>query len=207
MNSLLKALNDTDEQVRSKAAFSLGEIRLFPDKVVPQLAASLTDTNRFVQGTLQYAIRNYGTNAHKAVPALLMQLNRLEGFHKGEVVATLRMVDETTASQAGFGNSDLIKMLRSNDEQTKYTASVAIWQSGDDSSEFIPALIEAISKTNVGIQGFAMIILGDYGKSASNAFPALTRALTDPSETVRRRATNAIKRIDSHWTATNSIKQ
>ena len=206
VDKLLFVLNDADGEVRKEAAYSLGVIRMFPDRVLPQLTASLSDANFYFQTAIQIAIGSYGTNARSATPALLALLNEYQGGRKGSVVATLRMIDEPAASQAGFGRSDLVRMLRSSDEQDKLVAGVAIWHSQDKAHEFIPALADALSDTNITVRRLAMTSLGNYGKFASNALPVLAIALEDPSESLRFAATSAVRRIDPTWFATNSTR-
>ena len=56
----------------------------------------------------------------------------------------------------------------------------------------VPTLIDALQATNDSIRGIAAYTLADMGKTAQEAIPALTRAAQDPSEWVRRHATEAL---------------
>ena len=61
----------------------------------------------------------------------------------------------------------------------------------------IPALTNCLTPAAASeqLRNAAAHALGEFGQQATNALPALTNALTDPSPVVRRAATNALNRI------------
>ena len=202
---LISALADPELDVRSGSANSLGKIGLFPELVVPALAASLDATKRMVEmNKVRYSPRRYGAKAKLAVPKLLILIEKREGGLKGDVISVLRAIDLDAANREGFGTPDLVRMLNSSDELSKFAALVAIWQSRDNPPEFISPLMDVLSDSNDDIRRLAIIILGDYEESAKEALTALARALEDPSVNVRYMATSAIRKIDSTWLTTNS---
>ena len=56
----------------------------------------------------------------------------------------------------------------------------------------IPTLIDAIQGTDDSVRASATFALADMGKTAAEAIPVLTRAAQDPSEWVRRHATEGL---------------
>ena len=56
----------------------------------------------------------------------------------------------------------------------------------------VPTLIDALQATDESVRATAAYTLADMGKTAQEAIPALTRAAQDPSEWVRRHATEGL---------------
>ena len=84
-----------------------------------------------------------------------------------------------TLKQALHGKSDAIRNY----------AGYALSLTG---APAVPTLIDALQATNDSVRGTAAYTLADMGKTAQAAIPALTRAAQDPSEWVRRHATEAL---------------
>ena len=63
-------------------------------------------------------------------------------------------------------------------------------------SQSVPHFVEALSNGDPGVRVFACESLGAMGKSATNAVPALKKALNDSYDFVRRQARQALKSIE-----------
>lgn len=71
---LIECLKDKDEMVAKEAAWSLGELKLEPDLVVPALISNAKTNRPILFNFVVDALEKYGTSARSAVPLLLEAL-------------------------------------------------------------------------------------------------------------------------------------
>ena len=83
---LIECLKDKDEMVAKEAAWSLGELQLEPNIVVPALISNADPSRPIPYSFVLFALGEFGTNARSAVP-LLMQAFR-SGDEKVRSAAT-----------------------------------------------------------------------------------------------------------------------
>jgi hypothetical protein len=69
--ALIKNLADRDHDVAKSTAYSLGEMAIQPDLVVPALTNCLRSTDLYLRGAALDALGKFGANARSAVPALI----------------------------------------------------------------------------------------------------------------------------------------
>jgi hypothetical protein len=72
--ALIKNLADRDHDVAKSIAYSLGEMAIQPDLVVPALTNCLRSTDLYMRGAALDALGKFGANARSAVPALIPEL-------------------------------------------------------------------------------------------------------------------------------------
>jgi HEAT repeat protein len=72
---LVECLKDKDEMVAKDAAWSLGELQLEPDIVVPALISNANTNRPLLYSFVLGALEEYGTNARPAVPLFLEALH------------------------------------------------------------------------------------------------------------------------------------
>jgi HEAT repeat protein len=72
---LVECLKDKDEMVAKDAAWSLGELQLEPDIVVPALISNANLSRPILCSFAIFALGEFGTNARPAVPLLLEALS------------------------------------------------------------------------------------------------------------------------------------
>jgi HEAT repeat protein len=93
----------------------------------------------------------------------------------------------------------LRKLVASEDELVRLTAIWALLQIGPRTDDLVkaalPVLTDALKHKRDFVRIEAAMALGDLGKSATDALPALQTALRDPSAGVRSAAAAAIEKI------------
>ena len=120
--------------------------------------------------------------SHTEVDALIKTLdndNERERLNAAYRLGRVGADAVPTLKQALHGTSDAIRNY----------AGYALSLTG---APAVPTLIDALQATNDSVRGTAAYTLADMGKTAQAAIPALTRAAQDPSEWVRRHATEAL---------------
>jgi HEAT repeat protein len=83
-----------------------------------------------------------------------------------------------------------------NSTQIQLTALVALGNLKPCPQISVPAFISCLKSTDPAIPGYAAMALAKFGSQASNAIPALTKALTDPNIGTRAMAAQALHKID-----------
>ena len=89
---------------------------------------------------------------------------------------------------------DLVIAFSDVDPFVRAWAAQAVGYIGPRAAGAVPALIELLNG-DAASRGSACMALGEIGAAAESALPALRAALTDPDESVRRFAVEAIQRI------------
>ena len=97
--SLLRALDDSDLNVRRTAAGALGRIHAEPGTVVPALIKCLSHPDTYFKQDLAYALEGFGADAKAAVPALLELLKHPDKNVRTDAVRTLKRIDPETAAE------------------------------------------------------------------------------------------------------------
>jgi HEAT repeat protein len=190
--ALVRALKNPDVQTRRSAAFALEAAGEEAAGNIPDLAAGLTDRDRFVRWTLLRALGRLAPREPKVVvPAViprvldpdidvrLAAMKSLEAYGKdavdaGPVIARLLPRGDTIIQLAGLKT---IQAIGSTDAPTLATVATLLQN----------------PEPNVRVS--AAETLGRAGKSARSALPALERALEDEDEKVRGAASDALLRI------------
>ena len=91
----------------------------------------------------------------------------------------------------------LTAALRDEDGLVRSRSAQAIGEIGPAAAPAVPALIELLKNKEEGSRIGACIALRGIGPPANAALPVLKRALADPSNDVRRFATNSIAAIEA----------
>jgi HEAT repeat protein len=93
----------------------------------------------------------------------------------------------------------LNRLTASGDDLVKLTAIWALLQMGPPSDEFVsttlPLLTSALASQREMVRVEAALSLGQLGKAAASALPALEKAQQDASSNVRHAASEAIAKI------------
>jgi hypothetical protein len=135
----------------------------------------------------------FGTNA---LPALT--LVAYNGRHPCQVVAILTILNIVDRMQsAEFPIPALINCLNdTNGRYVQFAALKNLRKLKKDPALCIPAFIECLQSTNFLIRERSAFALRDLGPQATNAIPALTKALADPDRRVSAAAASALHAID-----------
>ena len=81
---------------------ALGEIHVFPEKIVPFLIPYLTNSEGSFRNSAIWNLRQYGSNARPAIPALLERLHDEESYIRTNAARALKVIDPEAAAKAGI---------------------------------------------------------------------------------------------------------
>jgi HEAT repeat protein len=197
--SAARLLADPDARVRRGAVSFLeffGEAR---PAVLPALAKSLADSDRFVRLGSARALGNFTKtyqprDAAPIVPALAALLFDSDDAIRVAAAATL----ESIGPCAETAVPDLVRAIHFGDVENRVAALRVVETIGPDRSKLaIPSVTAALSHPDPRVRRAAAEALGKYGPVARNQVTtdALRRALSDPDQAVRIRASEAVRLI------------
>lgn len=217
VESLIKALDDKDEEVRWKSTWALGNIRdrravepliyLLSDKswTVRRFAASALGKigdERAVESLIEslndeeWHVRKYAADAlgkigdERAVPSLMKTLHDEDGDVKWKAVVALGKMKSGAVEP-------LIELLKNEDWHIRGTAAEALGRIGDKTAvkPLINILVGWSRDRNKYVRGRAAEALGRIGDE--QAFQPLTQALEDPYIYVRVKSEEALKEMEN----------
>ena len=208
---LIRELQDTDSDVRSIAAVTLGEIGPEAEDAVPILIKLLQDQDAegFVRANAATALGKIGEGASKAVPALINALRDQDKYVRKDAAEALEKIGTPRTIKTvkdryrvviplgWIGSEDevpaLIQALQNEDKDVRVNAIVTLGQI--ESEDVVPVLIDALQDQDGWVRVNAAWTLGQRGESASKAVPILIKALRDQDEWVRYHAAMALGEI------------
>ena len=208
---LIRELQETDSDVRSIAAVTLGEIGPEAEDAVPILIKLLQDQDAegFVRANAATALGKIGEGASKAVPALINALRDQDKYVRKDAAEALEKIGTPRTIKTvkdryrvviplGWTGSEdevpaLIQALQNENKDVRVNAVVTLGQI--ESEDVVPVLIEALQDQDEWVRVNAAWTLGQRGKSASKAVPILIKALQDQDEWVRASAAMALGEI------------
>jgi hypothetical protein len=141
-----------------------------------------------------YAIRHLPEVLGEQAAPVLRDASRKYGYGVGLVHAFSRLGEQAV--------STLIAMLEDErDIESQYLAIEALAEIGPRAKPAVPALIKALDSNrktsrDLRIDAVAAYALGCLGHEARTAIPALSRLTNNSDEEVRRRATEALEKIN-----------
>ena len=193
---LIRALNHRSKQVRFAAASALGYIGEPAELAIPALIQALEQKNfKLAAGHLHLEFHGAVTMAlgrigGSGVPILIQLLEDktgkirvhphgvLElGIHAHAAFA-LGMIDEPSREVV----ETLMNALSDKNTQVRRNAARAFGQKQNEKA--IPALIKAIKDRDKEVRFYATSALGDMGRAAQGAVPALAEGLAEEDFTV-----------------------
>ncbi len=198
VNELLKALEDSDEDVRGNAVEALANIG--SETAIPGLLKALEDSHEYVRGKAAFALGNIGTET--AIPGLLKALEDSDRFVRSRYVrrraaAALGKIGTETAI------AGLIKALEHSDGDVRFEAAFALGKIGSETA--IPELLKALEDyNNKDVRSHAAASLGEIG--TETAIPGLLKALEDSDDDVRRKAAEALAEIGTETAIPGLLK-
>ena len=159
---LIRELQDTDSDVRSIAAVTLGEIGPEAEDAVPILIKLLQDQDAegFVRANAATALGKIGEGASKAVPALINALRDQDKYVRKDAAEALEKI----------GTPRTIKTVKD-----RYRVVIPLgWIGSEDE---VPALIQALQNENKDVRVNAVVTLGEI--ESEDVVPVLIKALQD----------------------------
>ncbi len=181
----LEALRDADADVRSSAAWALGEIKEGTPAVVAGLLEALRDADADVRRSAAGALGEIKEGTPAVVAGLLEALRDAEAYVRSSAAGALGKIG-TPAVVAG-----LLEALRDADADVRRSAAGALGKIGTPA--VVAGLLEALRDAEAYVRSSAAGALGKIGTPAVVA--GLLEALRDADADVRRSAAGALGKI------------
>jgi hypothetical protein len=135
-DELLKALEDSDEYVRRKAAEALAKIG--SETAIPGLLKALEDSDKYVRRKAVEALGNIGSET--AIPGLLKALEDSDRYVRAKAVEALGNIGSETAIPG------LLKALEDSDRYVRENAAFALAEIGTETA--MTELIKCLKNTD-----------------------------------------------------------
>jgi HEAT repeat protein len=166
------------------------------DRIVPGLADLLTDSDAFIRSRASSTLAGYGSQAARAVPALVTALNDPDFWARTQVALALVAVEPGHKNEAIAAMSPLL-----TNDQGMWTAFHTLRQLGEDPIAILLQQLRGSSEAGrrdvARALGFLFAQAQTFGLLASPAFEEVARLLTDADAGVRDEAALALVEIDA----------
>ena len=188
----LARLKDSDDTLRIRAAYALGQISPPSRETIAALIKGVDDKAQEVRWYSADSLGRFGAAAKEAVPVLLA----------GVKDPANDKPFQRTAAQAfgriGSGAEDavpwLVEALQDQDAPLKVAAALALWRVKKHPNA-LPALTEALAESSGEGSYLASMALLELGEDSRPAATALIAALGHPSADARRAAARVLGKL------------
>ena len=187
--ALMEALKDHEPEVRSQAAYAIGNIPGDMRVAVPALVEALHDRDDSVRRATAQSLGNIGQSPELAVPALIAALQDKDESVREHAASSLG----SFSGSAELAVPALVDALKRDDDRT--FASDALIKFGPAASPAVPDLIALLQEKDPYLPRYVAPVLGAIGPKAQAAKPALVNLLRGTDEQVRLEAANALGKI------------
>ena len=182
--ALVKALSDTDRDVRRCAAFALAELGTGGKPVTDRIVAALADPYAPVRAQAAYALEKIlggGDTSGLAISSIF------DDSEEDDYEATAPDRDAAVLA--------LLPLLEDSSDEVRYATANAIESLVPRNVLAVQPLARALTDTNQSVRWSAAHALYEMGALARPAIPDLTRALLGPDVLLRDTAASAIAAI------------
>jgi HEAT repeat protein len=191
----IDALKDPNALRRERAMKVLSKIGADAAPAVPELIAIAQGSDAKLKVEALFTIGGIGPAAGAAVPAVTSAL----ADRDPQTQQTAAYAAGKIGSAAQAAVPALKKLTASNDDLVKMTSVWALLQIGPRTDDLVkmalPLLSAGLTSQQEMVRVDAAMSLGQLGKAAAPALPALEKSQQDPSGNVRSAAAAAIKSI------------
>ncbi|ELP53608.1 HEAT repeat family protein [Microcystis aeruginosa TAIHU98] len=192
VNELLKALKDSDEDVRGNAVEALGKIGT--ETAIAGLLKALKDSYFSVRWKAVEALGKIGSET--AIAGLLKALEDSDKDVRSNAVVALCKIGSETAI------AGLFKVLEHSDKDVRGKAAFALGKIGSETA--IPRSLKALENSDRNARRSAAFALGKIG--SEEGIPVLLKALEDSDGYVRWKAAEALGKISSETAIPGLLK-
>ncbi len=186
-----------NEKLRPYALKIISQIGADAAEAVPALIKALDGADAETRAELHFALAAIGPASAPAAPKLVEALASDDNQVKYSAIYALGRIGEQ-ARDAAY--QDLVQLLATDDQFTRIAAVWAMVRLDPGRPELaekaVPLLTEALKSDREEVRAEAASTLGELGKHAQPAAPALKKALQDPSTAVQEAARAALERIE-----------
>ncbi len=179
---LLKFVEDSDSDVRSRAVDALGAIG--SEVAISRLLKLVEDSDSDVRKSAVDALGAIGDKA--AIPGLLKLLEHSDDDVRKMVVDALGKIGDKDAIPG------LLKLVEHSDDDVREIVADALGEIGDDAA--IPGLLKLVEDSGEDVRYSVADALGKIGSEA--AIPGLLKLVEDSDFAVRERVAYALGKID-----------
>jgi len=181
ISALIKALGDSDSDVRSRAASTLRNLKQASPKVIPAFIKALGDSSSYVRSQAASALGKCKQAIPEVIFALIKALDDKEYYVRSQAASALVQLGKESPEVI----SALIKALGDFDSSVRSWAASALVQLGRESSEVISALINALGDSDSDVRLQAASALGNLKQATPEVISALLKALENKEYVVR----------------------
>jgi HEAT repeat protein len=188
VDGLVRQLQDSDVDVRRKAATTLLQMRGEAKPAIPALTSALQDDDREVRRLASRALGQLSPEAASSVSALQRLLNDPEPSVRIAAAFAIQELDPAETSHRKV----LIDAMKMGEGGT----IVAVGKHGANAKWAVPTLVSLLEDRRPGIRRLAADALGRIGPAAADAQDALRQASSkDADDRVRDAARVALSSI------------
>lgn len=191
--SLRLALQSKNPLMRMGAALTLGHMDAAAAPLVPELRQLLEDPEVSVRCHAAQALWRIDAKADVVLPTFIAALKSSQDHN-------VQMGVLSTLSQMGDAADPALPALKevlknSTEGQVRLAAALAVWNLDNDAALVVPVLETLLDNKSAGYRYDAAHALGEIGKAAQAALPALAKTLRDSDESVVQQAAAAMSQI------------
>jgi HEAT repeat protein len=191
----INALKDPSPLRRERAMRVLAKVGPEAAPAVPELIAIVNGQDAKLKMEALFAIAAIGPGAGAATPAATAALKHADPHVQQTAAYALGKIGPAAKDAV----APLKQLTASNDDLVKLTAVWALLQIGPRSDDLVkmalPLLSAGLKSQQELVRIEAAMSLGEIGKPAASALPALEGAANDTSSSVRSAVADAIKKI------------
>jgi HEAT repeat protein len=186
---LADALADPEEEIRQLSASALTEFGAEAQIALPELIQATSDESVTVRRRAIRAIGYIGpVAADDAMPAVIAATEDPDQSVALQAVATMGEFGPLAAD----GVPAMLAALWTGDVRQRAVAGVSLQRVG---AAAIPALVQTLVHPSADVRAKVANVLGKMGPSAAEARTAVESLLSDPDESVRSAASEALAQI------------
>jgi predicted Zn finger-like uncharacterized protein len=199
---LIKALEDSDSDVRGLAALTLGFIGKDAKAALPKLTQSLKHpADAGFRAEVAFALMRIGLDIKAAdpkaldlqpsLPALAAALEDADGNVRLFAAQALWAIERKGDALVPV----LIKLLQDRDAELRAKAADALGALRQEAKAAVPALNDALKDENPKLRLHAATTLGKIGQEARVTYPTLEQLTREDQPEIKKAATEAMKKI------------
>lgn len=160
----------------------------------PLLIPFLKDSRSWVRNSAASSLGRIGLGAKIAIPALTLNLKDSQIGDRVDAAWALWRIDPHADGVMAVLTQELPFV---DTEPSAKWAAVYLHEINPDDVSLIPMFVKMLNGSDEGMKLSSAAVLGQYGKAAVAAVPALKQAIESGGSDLRQRALNSLKRIDS----------
>lgn len=167
LDPIIKALDDSDQNVRRRAKMRLSRFGPNAIAAVPRFIQLIDDKTFFFEAA--DALKSLGPTARDAVPVLEDRLKTANDAEKLAICEALWAIRKNATLVVPV----LFELLPRTEKYQKLDVCRALWKSSQSAKTVVPAVIELLNDDFGPIRVDAANLLGQIGPAAKDAVPTL----------------------------------